>query len=495
VKKRFWSIFLTLMMAFVLIVPISVNADANFEVTNLSITPSQVKEGDSVFITADVVNTGDTAGTYTIELIINNTFIDSKDVTVEPGNSQAVSFAVTEDIFGDYSVEIDGLTGTFNVMPATLDLGSLRVDPAQVNEGESVFISAIATNTGNTTLDYPLKLMVDGITEATEDVSLPAGESTTVSFTVTRSEVGDYIIQVGSQTAVFKVKKSFWAMFPPYLWAVFGAIFGVLVMLIIVLVTTQPKKKMARADRRKEKAERMPKPTSPMTPGISPSVPPLTTVPPIPSGASPVVPSPTTGPPPMPRSPGIAPAALFSVTNLTITPNQVKENEPVTIGAVVTNNGTEAGNYSLVLRIGGVVDNINEMSLGPGTSQAATFTIVKDIAGEYYAEVDGLGCRFTVIPLVPATFTMSNLVISPDRVRQGESISISAVITNTGEVSGNYSVVLRIKGIAESIEEISLPPNRSQRVVFNITKDAPGFYQVALEGLTGRFVVEMEWNE
>lgn len=89
---------------------------------------------------------------------------------------------------------------------------------------------------------------------------------------------------------------------------------------------------------------------------------------------------------------------------------------------------------------------------------------------------------------------MSNLLIAPERVKQGEGITISAIVTNNGEISGDYSLVLKLKGATESVEEISLGPGESQRVAFNITKTTPGFYNVELEGLTGRFVVEMEWQ-
>jgi len=172
----------------------------------------------------------------------------------------------------------------------------------------------------------------------------------------------------------------------------------------------------------------------------------------------------------------------------------VKEGEPVTISAIVANNGTESSKYSVVLRIGGVVEGITELTLAPGASQPAIFTVTKD-AGNYYAELDGLAGTFSVIALIPAHFSVGNLIIAPDRVKQGDSITVSAVATNTGEVAGAYSVVLKVKGVAESIEEVSLGPGGSQRVAFTVTKDTPGFYQVDLEGLSGRFVVEMEWNE
>jgi len=148
----------------------------------------------------------------------------------------------------------------------------------------------------------------------------------------------------------------------------------------------------------------------------------------------------------------------------------------------------------VVLRINNVVEHITDLILSPGASQSATFTIIKDIGGDYYSEVDGLSGTFIVIPLVPANFYVSNLVIAPERAKQGEKITISAMVTNNGEVAGNYSLVLKLKGAVETTEEISLGPGESQSVTFNITKNTPGFYNVELEGLTGRFVIEMEWQ-
>jgi uncharacterized cupredoxin-like copper-binding protein len=184
----------------------------------------------------------------------------------------------------------------------------------------------------------------------------------------------------------------------------------------------------------------------------------------------------------------------FTIGNLTITPQHVKEGDSINISAVVTNNSATTSQYSMVLRIGGVVENISELTLNPGASQTALFTVIKDVPGDYYVEVDGQRGMFTVIHRLPAAFAISNLSISPERVKQGEPITISAIVTNTGEAAGNYSVVLRVKGIAEGIEEIELAPGRSQKVIFNITKDAAGFYPVALENLSGKFVVEMDWK-
>jgi len=367
---------------------------------------------------------------------------------------------------------------------AGLVVSDLTISQDSVKEGETVYITAVVT--ADTDDTYTLELKINDAVEATKTVELEAGQSQTVSFTVTGGPPGDYIVDLNGSPGHFTVKTSFWAMFPPYLWAILGAIIGVLILFIIVLAVMPPRKKQAGTVPKATRAGRGGPP--PATPMPTPFPTPTPTTAPTPT------PFPTPGPMAAPHAAPTA-RATFSVSNLTITPNQVREGEPVTISAIVTNNGAESGKYSLVLRIGGVVEGITEITLASGTSQLATSTITKDTAGDYYVEIDGSGGMFTVIPLKPAHFTLSNLVIAPERVKQGESITISAVVTNTGEVTGSYSVVLKIKGTVEAIEEVNIGPGGSQRVAFDITKDTPGFYNIDLEGLTGRFVVEMEWNK
>jgi len=184
----------------------------------------------------------------------------------------------------------------------------------------------------------------------------------------------------------------------------------------------------------------------------------------------------------------------FAVSNLTITPNKVKVGEPVNISIIVCNNGMQTGKYSVVLRIGGVVENISDMTLPPSASQTASFTVTKDAPGDYYADIDGMGGFFTAIPLTPPSFTVSNFSIGPERVRQGQPVIVTAMVTNTGEVTGNHILILRVKGLAESQQEITLSPGKTQNIEFQIVKDTPGFYPVSLENWTGKFVVEMDWT-
>ena len=185
----------------------------------------------------------------------------------------------------------------------------------------------------------------------------------------------------------------------------------------------------------------------------------------------------------------------FVVRNLSIVPQQVKEGDPVTISATVTNNSAEQNNYSMVFRVNHVVENITEISLASGASQTATITVNKETAGEYYVDVDGSKGVFTVMQRAPASFSISNLNISPERVKQGQPIAVNFMVTNNGERHGVYKASVSIKGISEAAEDIPLEPGETKSVTFNIVKDTAGFYPLSVEHLSARFVVEMDWKE
>lgn len=194
-------------------------------------------------------------------------------------------------------------------------------------------------------------------------------------------------------------------------------------------------------------------------------------------------------------SPGAVNRPIFHVTNLNIIPTEVKEDDPVTISVTVFNAGKVTGKYNVVFRINHIVESIAELTLGPGASQTTVCTVQKDTEGEYFVDVEGLRGMFTVLKRAPAAFEVSDLSIKPERVKQGQPVSISFQVTNTGERPGTYTATLLIKGMAEASEEVQLEPGETKVVTFNVIKDVAGFYPVSVEDMSGRFVVEMDWRE
>jgi len=88
---------------------------AAFTSSKLSISPGEVYTGETVTISVLIINNGDGAGSYGVTLKINGALEATKAVTLNAGASEEVTFSVAKDVAGKYSVEVDGLSGSFTV--------------------------------------------------------------------------------------------------------------------------------------------------------------------------------------------------------------------------------------------------------------------------------------------------------------------------------------------------------------------------------------------
>lgn len=92
-------------------------AKTEFRLDSLEITPSKVAAGDTVTVTVDLSNVGASEGTHTVIIEVNRIVVDSKDVTIPGGATRKVTFSVVKETTGVYNVDIEGLVGTFHVVP------------------------------------------------------------------------------------------------------------------------------------------------------------------------------------------------------------------------------------------------------------------------------------------------------------------------------------------------------------------------------------------
>jgi len=88
---------------------------ANFELSNLVITPSEVSVGETVTISVVVNNVGGRTESTTVTLEINGAAVDTRSATLDAGESTTVTFTVSEDVADTYTVNVAGLTGSFVV--------------------------------------------------------------------------------------------------------------------------------------------------------------------------------------------------------------------------------------------------------------------------------------------------------------------------------------------------------------------------------------------
>ena len=119
-------------------------------------------------------------------------------------------------------------------------------------------------------------------------------------------------------------------------------------------------------------------------------------------------------------------------------------------------------------------------------------SVVDPVNNTITARVDHLTIFAIIAPVpppVPAAFTTSSLSISPPEVSISEMVSISILVTNTGEEEGSYTVTLKINEVIEETKEITLAGG-SETVSFTTAKDEVGTYSVSVNGLSGSFTVK-----
>ncbi len=97
-----------------------------------------------------------------------------------------------------------------------------------------------------------------------------------------------------------------------------------------------------------------------------------------------------------------------------------------------------------------------------------------------------MGIYWPWYTLPEAELSVSNLVISPTEVYVGEPVTISCKVTNIGAEAGSYTVHLGGDFVAE--KSVTLQPEESKQVSFEVTPTEAKTYQVSVDGLTGSFI-------
>ncbi|MGD9117686.1 MAG: hypothetical protein PVJ08_02990 [Dehalococcoidia bacterium] len=92
-------------------------------------------------------------------------------------------------------------------------------------------------------------------------------------------------------------------------------------------------------------------------------------------------------------------------------------------------------------------------------------------------------------PPLPASFTASALNVSPTEAEIGETVTVSVLVTNSGELEGDYALILKLNRVVAEVKKITVAGGDSQEVVFSAARDEAGAYSVEVNGLEGSFTV------
>jgi hypothetical protein len=101
-------------------------------------------------------------------------------------------------------------------------------------------------------------------------------------------------------------------------------------------------------------------------------------------------------------------AAEFDVGPVTVTPSVVMVGDTATVTAAVTNTGNIAGTYSAVFLVDSQQAGAQDITVAPGSSQAASFQFSKAAAGNYNLSIGNSGTSLTVYNWTPYTIQYDN---------------------------------------------------------------------------------------
>ncbi len=183
---------------------------ACFEFTEFAVSPGEVAPGEAVTASIVVNNQGDLTGTYEVSLNLDSATVQTKNVTLNGGSSETVSFTIVPDAIGEHQVSIGDMLATFVVKkplsPAAFTVNELTVNPLLADSGENVDVSVLVKNTGDLSGTYQAILAVDDIAIETKEITLDGAGSLTISFSFTSDTVGQHKVSIGGLVEPFEVK-------------------------------------------------------------------------------------------------------------------------------------------------------------------------------------------------------------------------------------------------------------------------------------------------
>ncbi len=88
-----------------------------------------------------------------------------------------------------------------------------------------------------------------------------------------------------------------------------------------------------------------------------------------------------------------------------------------------------------------------------------------------------------------AVFVLSDLTIVPDAVNEGGTVKISVKVSNTGRRSGSYGVAMKINDAVDGEKTVTLDPDESETVSFEVTATEKGTFTVQVNDMGGSYTV------
>ncbi|MFC6721526.1 CARDB domain-containing protein [Natrialbaceae archaeon GCM10025896] len=449
---------------------------SNLEVNSVSISEDTLQEGDSTEITAEVENTGVFSDTFSVQLEVDGSTVQSTNVFISGYSTTEVTFEETFSSPGEYSISVNGVSGgTVTVgEPASFDVTDASLGTDEIAPGESVETTATIENTGDLEGSFDAELEVDGQTVDSEPVTVDGGESTTVSFDRSFSDIGSYDVSVSGETAGTVTVGE------PASFDVTDASLdtdeitpGESVETTATIENTGDLEGSFDAEL---EVDGQTVDSEPVTVDGGES----TTVSFDRSfsdaGSYDVSVSGETA-----GTVTVLEPASFEVTDASLASAEIVRGDAAEATATVENTGDLEGSFDAELEVDGQTVDSQSVTVAGGESEAVSFDRSFSEAGNFDVSIGGVDAG-TLDVLTPPDIEATTLEATPNPALEGETVDIVATLDNDGEATGEFEAELQVGGSTEETQTATVDGESSEQVSFERSFAEAGEYSVQVSG-------------
>jgi hypothetical protein len=197
-------------------------------VTNVTASPSNVTEGQTVTVEARVLNNGTIQENFSVLAYANLAIVGTQTLTLTPGESRTLTFNFgTAGFLGNYTIAVTAeavpgetdtnnnafIDGVITVTPSTqlhnVAINDVFPSTPTAHSGETVYINAIVANEGTETETFNVAAYINGTSLGAIGVIMNARSSQLLVFkwNTAYSSLGNYMIsatadQVQNETSI-----------------------------------------------------------------------------------------------------------------------------------------------------------------------------------------------------------------------------------------------------------------------------------------------------
>jgi hypothetical protein len=183
--------------------------------------------------------------------------------------------------------------------------------------------------------------------------------------------------------------------------------------------------------------------------------------------------------------------AIFDVTQITTSAESIAAGSDMDIQALVVNHGDLTDTCTICCMIDSVSYAMEEVTLDGGDSTTVTFKVTPEILGMHTIQIGLLESTFTVTkPYKPATFTTSSINISPSEIYLGETVEISTLVNNIGDLSGTYEAILKMDNKYIDSKSLEVSGGDSDIIIFTLEPKTEGEHAVNIGNKVAFFEVK-----